>query len=42
VEKLSGWKTYEELWAALITLRRTTEVHQFLLDEDRKPLEPIV
>ncbi|CAD8152713.1 unnamed protein product [Paramecium pentaurelia] len=42
VIKLQNYTSYEDLWSALLTLRRTCEVHQFLLDNDRKPLEPLV
>ncbi|CAD8063756.1 unnamed protein product [Paramecium sonneborni] len=42
VIKLQNFTSYEDLWSALLTLRRTCEVHQFLLENDRKPLEPLV
>ncbi|CAK65923.1 unnamed protein product (macronuclear) [Paramecium tetraurelia] len=42
VIKLQNFTSYEDLWSALLTLRRTCEVHQFLLENDRQPLEPIV
>lgn len=35
-------KSYEETWAGLVCLRRLTEVYQYLMEDERKPLEAIV
>lgn len=34
--------SYEDTWASLLTLRRVCEYYQFLMDEERAPLELLV
>ncbi|KAM3136652.1 hypothetical protein pb186bvf_011288 [Paramecium bursaria] len=40
--KLQNAQSFEQAWGTLLALRRATENFQFLLEDDRKPLEPLV
>ena len=37
-----GMKSFEDMLGALLALRRLCECYQFLLEEDRLPLYPVI